>query len=65
MTPLEIKFELKKRGFSQADVGRACNPPVTRNTVFYVIHGNTSRNVQTTISNILGKPINKIWTEKK
>lgn len=61
MTPTDIKYELEKAGFTQADVARMCK--VThRQTVNAVIRGTgRSRRIEETIAGLLHKPLADVW----
>lgn len=62
MDPLEITFELRRSDISQADVGRRCDPPVTRQMVNQVIWGKLkSARIRECIAAVMGRTVDEIF----
>lgn len=64
MHPEQIKAELRIAGTTSAQIAR--NMGLRQTTVSMVIHGKSqSARVKKVISEILGKPVESIWTPRR
>ena len=65
MDPIDIKYQLAKKGYSLASVGRRLVPGVSRNAVCNVVNGyGESARIKNLIAKIIGMKVKDIWPDK-